>query len=73
VRDADFGYAPPPAASIGGRVWEDDDGDGRQDPGEDGIDWVRLDLVRGDEVIASDFTDGDGYYTRHGHKLRFSA
>jgi len=62
MRDADFGYAPPPPASIGGRVWEDDDGDGRQDPGEDGIDWVRLDLVRGVEVIASDFTDGDGYY-----------
>lgn len=62
VRNADFGYAPPPPASIAGHVWHDRDRDGRQDPGEDGIDRVRVDLTRANAVMATVFTDADGYY-----------
>lgn len=54
--------ATPRPASIGGRVWEDRDRDGRQDAGEDGIDEVRLDLVRDNNVIATADTDADGYF-----------
>ncbi len=41
-----------PSATLGGRVWLDADGDGRQGAGEPGIEDVRLRLVRD--------TDGDG-------------
>ncbi len=61
-RDVDFGFGPPPRASIAGRVWEDEDEDEQQDPGEDGIDRVRVDLIRDDEVLATLFTDDEGYY-----------
>ncbi|MCW5861054.1 MAG: hypothetical protein KIS63_22350, partial [Caldilineales bacterium] len=61
-RDVDFGFGPPPRASIAGRVWEDEDEDEQQDPGEDGIDRVRVDLFRGDDLLATRFSDDEGYY-----------
>jgi hypothetical protein len=61
-RDVDFGFGPPPRASIAGRVWEDEDEDEQQDPGEDGIDRVRLDLFRGDDLLATQFSDDEGHY-----------
>jgi hypothetical protein len=37
VNDIDFGYQPIGSGSIGDFVWQDDDGDGVQDAGENGI------------------------------------
>jgi len=62
----DFGlYAP---LSIGNTVWEDSDNDGVQDPGEDGIEGVVVQLFPAgadpttDTPLATDTTDPDGLY-----------
>ncbi|ACK69281.1 Cna B domain protein [Gloeothece citriformis PCC 7424] len=49
---------------IGDRVWFDNDGDGIQDQGENGINGVLLKLINNDtgETIATDITEGDGEY-----------
>lgn len=53
----------PVPGSIGDRVWYDDDGDGVQDPGENGINGVTVKLLDdGGNVIATDVTSGDGLY-----------
>ncbi|MGC8780437.1 MAG: DNRLRE domain-containing protein [Anaerolineae bacterium] len=51
-----------PLGSIGNRVWHDADRDGAQDVGEEGIEDVRLDLVRDGVILATDFTNADGNY-----------
>jgi len=49
--------------TVGDRVWLDLDGDGVQDPDEKPIAGVKVELVTsGGSVIASTFTDGNGYY-----------
>ncbi len=45
--DIDFGYQPPATASIGDFVFEDTDGDGLQDDGENGIPGVTVNLLDG--------------------------
>ena len=59
----DFGFVVSPRASLGDRVWFDDDHDGRQDPGEDGVPDVTVILLdaSGDE-IARTKTAIDGSY-----------
>jgi len=52
----------PEWASVGGRVWEDADRDGRQDRSEDGIDRVEVSLERDGVVVGRATTDDDGYY-----------
>jgi len=64
--DVDFGYRA--SASFGDFVWNDADGDGQQDVGEDGIPNVRVYLdINGDGVFdpvtePSDITDSGGAY-----------
>ena len=59
--DNDFGYQP--LGSIGDTVWQDDDGDGVQDPGEPGIPGVTV-LLKDEQgnVLDTDVTDADGMY-----------
>ena len=60
----DFGYAAAANGSLGDRVWLDDDGDGLQDAGEDGINGVTVELLSsGGTVLATQLTTGDGDYT----------
>jgi protocatechuate 3,4-dioxygenase beta subunit/regulation of enolase protein 1 (concanavalin A-like superfamily) len=60
--DADFGYRSS-AGTIGDRVWNDANGDGVQDGGENGLPGVTVELVDGGgNVIATDVTDGNGNY-----------
>ncbi len=49
-------------ASIGDRVWDDQDGDAVQDPGEPGIPSVTVRLTRSDSTSLTAITDGDGNY-----------
>ena len=50
--------------SVGDRVWNDANGNGVQDAGEDGINGVTLQLVDGGgNLIASAITAGDGNYS----------
>ena len=59
--DADFGYRWQ--AAIGNRVWLDEDGDGVQDAGEDGIPGVTVNLRDSNgTVIATTTTDANGEY-----------
>ncbi|HKI01254.1 MAG TPA: SdrD B-like domain-containing protein [Thermoanaerobaculia bacterium] len=60
--DVDFGYRGD--ASIGDRVWYDNDGDGFQDTGEPGVNGVTVELVDfyGDAVVGTTVTSGDGNY-----------
>jgi len=54
--------APAPI-EIGNRVWVDADGDGIQDPGEDPIAGVTINLYDANgNVIATTTTDANGYY-----------
>lgn len=57
---ADFGYAPP--GVLGDAVWIDTDNDGVFDPTEQGISYVDVVLFSGGVPIATNETDGDGYY-----------
>ena len=68
-RGQDFGYVG--TGSIGDRVWYDANGDGVQDPGEDGIPGVTVTLtgdVDGDGVLETltTETDADGEYLFEG-------
>ncbi|MDX2135321.1 MAG: SdrD B-like domain-containing protein, partial [Saprospiraceae bacterium] len=60
----DAGYYRP--ASIGNYVWEDNDADGEQDPGEPGIQGVKVVLTgttgQGTSVMQMTFTDVNGEY-----------
>ena len=66
----DFGFTK--AYSLGNRVWYDTNNDGDMDPGENGIDGVRMNLYRdtnlngaydgGDAAVANMLTAGGGYY-----------
>jgi len=60
---ADFGYQER-TASIGDRVWRDDDGDGVQDSGEVGLAGVTVELrdTAGTTVLASAVSDANGFY-----------
>ncbi len=60
----DFGYRP--TGVIGDYIWFDNDGDGLQDDGEQGIGYVTVRLcadVDCNSVLATTQTDSDGYYT----------
>lgn len=59
--DLELITAPAPI-EIGNRVWFDADGDGVQDPNENGIAGVTVTLVQGSTVIATATTDADGNY-----------
>ncbi|SDT18815.1 Carboxypeptidase regulatory-like domain-containing protein [Friedmanniella luteola] len=52
-----------PRFAVGDRVWDDGDGDGRQDDGEPGRGGVSVQLLDGDGgVVGSTTSDGDGHY-----------
>jgi len=57
----DFGYAFVPG-TIGDRVWLDVDGNQTQDPGEAGINGVRVQLLENGVVVRTLLTTGDGDY-----------
>jgi uncharacterized repeat protein (TIGR01451 family) len=58
---SDFGFLP--SGAIGDRVWLDENSDGIQDAGEDGIPNVLVELRdSGGTLIASTITDSDGGY-----------
>ena len=54
-----------PTASLGNRVWEDENKNGTQDPGEDGVEGITVELfICGeDEPIATTTTDENGLYS----------
>ncbi|MDO5060554.1 MAG: SdrD B-like domain-containing protein [Actinomycetaceae bacterium] len=58
----DFGYVEPQKVSVGDKVWEDTNKDGRQDNGEPGIDGVTLTISRTDGQPVKKF-DGTDYTT----------
>jgi uncharacterized repeat protein (TIGR01451 family) len=60
-QDIDFGYDDSCAASIDNTIWHDSNGNGKQDPGEDGIAGVVVELVSAgeDNVLG---TEDDMYY-----------
>jgi uncharacterized repeat protein (TIGR01451 family) len=69
ITDADFGYVGD--ASLGDRIWNDTDGDGVQDVGENGFNgvaviltWAGVDGVLGsaDDETFTTTTSGDGDY-----------
>ncbi|HHH55281.1 MAG TPA: hypothetical protein ENK91_16600, partial [Bacteroidetes bacterium] len=51
-----------PPLEIGNRVWLDTDADGVQDPGEQGISGVSVELYQGATLIATATTDANGNY-----------
>ncbi|HRT06382.1 MAG TPA: SdrD B-like domain-containing protein, partial [Kiritimatiellia bacterium] len=58
---ADFGYVPP-GAVIGDTLWIDTDNDGVRDGNESGIAYVSVVLWSNGVAIATNETDGDGWY-----------
>ena len=59
----DAGIYSSTKAALGNKVWSDDDGDGVQDPGEDGIAGVLVTLYDGGgNAIATTITDANGNY-----------
>ncbi len=59
----DFGFFQPAPASLGDRVWKDDNGDGIQDAGETGVAGVTVTLLNDDGlVVATTTTDAQGNY-----------
>jgi hypothetical protein len=61
--DVDAG-ATPPRSSIGNFVWQDNDGDGVQDPNEPGIPNITVSLYScNGTFITSTFTDASGFYS----------
>ncbi len=60
---ADFGYQLQ-TASLGDRVWRDDDGDGVQDSGETGLAGVTVELRNGagTTVLQTAVSDANGYF-----------
>ncbi|MBN1667553.1 MAG: carboxypeptidase regulatory-like domain-containing protein, partial [Anaerolineales bacterium] len=77
--NADFGYQPDSAGSIGSRVWFNPDGDANLDTGEYGLPGISVALVQdsngngiwdsGEAIIATDITDADGLYSFAGLPL----
>ena len=56
-----FGELPP--GSIAGSVFRDDDGDGVQDPGEQSIANVKIELLnQNGDVVATTYTDANGRF-----------
>lgn len=56
-------YLTTPAASIGNRVWLDENSDGYQDAGEPGIPNVQVNLYDAQgNLMATTYTDSDGRY-----------
>ena len=55
----------PTPINIGNFVWDDLDGDGRQDPGEPGLEGVTVQLWNSAKsvLISTDVTDANGLYT----------
>lgn len=53
---------PPAPTEIGNRVWLDQNGNGLQDAGEDGIPNVTVQLLSGTTVLATATTDAEGNY-----------
>ncbi len=64
--DADFGFFPL-GATIGGYIWDDTDGNGQQDAGEEGIAGVMVCLYSYDypspTPLACTYTDANGNYS----------
>ncbi|MBD2201960.1 DUF11 domain-containing protein [Calothrix sp. FACHB-1219] len=58
----DFGYRLPLVGSIGDRIWNDVNSNGTQDNGESGITGVRVNLLSGNSVIATQLTGANGGY-----------
>ncbi len=52
----------PPPIEIGNYVWEDTDMDGIQDPGENALSGIQVELLLGSTVIATASTDANGNY-----------
>ncbi len=52
----------PAPLEIGNRVWNDSDGDGIQDPGENGIDGVDVELYFNGQLIGTTTTANGGLY-----------
>ncbi|MGK7865696.1 SdrD B-like domain-containing protein [Falsiroseomonas sp. E2-1-a20] len=59
-RDVDAGYYE--LARIGDRVWEDTNGNGRQDDGATGIAGATVQLLKGATVVGTTTTGADGFY-----------
>jgi hypothetical protein len=51
-----------PPIELGNRVWLDTDKDGVQDPGENGIAGITVELYQGNTLIATATTDNNGLY-----------
>ncbi len=72
--EADFGFAP--GAYLGDFIWQDNDGDGSQDPGEPGISGVTVELYSDtnrngafdseDVLYATTTTNASGIYSFNG-------
>ena len=62
--EADFGFSSVAnkMASIGDRVYRDDNGDGDRDPGEPGIDGVEVTITFPDNTTATTTTADGGFY-----------
>ncbi len=59
----DFGFSPNVGYAIGNYIWLDEDGDGDQDAGENGIGGVLVELLDDTgAVIATTYTDANGGY-----------
>ncbi|MGA8260244.1 MAG: SdrD B-like domain-containing protein [Arenicellales bacterium] len=65
-----FNAAP---IEIGNRVWSDDNHNGIQDPGEDGIGGVQVGLYLGNTLVATATTSGSGTCSTCGNYLFSSA
>jgi uncharacterized repeat protein (TIGR01451 family) len=52
----------PPLPQIGDRVWLDQNANGQQDAGEQGIGFVTLQLYSGNKLVGTTTTDGMGAY-----------
>ncbi|MFO0802292.1 MAG: SdrD B-like domain-containing protein [Gemmataceae bacterium] len=59
----DFGVRGPATQGIGDFVWNDLNGNGRQDAGEPGLPGVTVELLAGGTVIDVTTTDGSGRYS----------
>ncbi|MEM7537447.1 MAG: SdrD B-like domain-containing protein [Chloroflexota bacterium] len=63
ARGEDFSYPPAPVdGTIGDTVWLDLNGDGDQDPDEQGIGGVMVTLQRPDGIVITTTTDSNGNY-----------
>ncbi len=53
---------PAAPLEIGNRIWQDNDGDGVQDPGEPGLDGVTVELYRDGQLVGVTTTANGGHY-----------